>query len=105
MINKNRTDESLWILSNTLPIGKNQTDKLVKTFGQNVAIIIPDLLHKLGKVCLTYPEEFEGYLELIQKMIEYIREESNVNPLEFVDISMEEREELYKHMELQIAKT
>ncbi len=105
MINKNRTDECLWIFSNTLPIGENQTDKLVKTFGQNVAIIIPNLLSKLGKVCLTYPEEFEGYLELIQHMILYIREQTDENPLDSIDIPEDEKQKLMKHMELQLGKS
>lgn len=105
MINNDRARECFWIFSNTLPIGKNQTDKLVKTFGQNVSVIIPQLLSKIGQVCLTYPEEFDGYLDLIKNMIDYIREETNVNPLEFIDIPMEEREELFKHMELQIGKS
>ncbi len=104
MINSTRANECFWIFSNTLPIGKNQTDKLVQVFGQNVAVIIPNLLSKLGKICIEYPEEFEGYLDYIQQMIKYIREESDVNPIEFVEISEEEKEKLYKHMELQLGK-
>ena len=105
LINNIRANECFWIFSNTLPIGKNQTDKLVQTFGQNVAVILPDLLSKLGKVCLTYPEEFEGYLEYIQQMIKYIREETDVNPIEFIEINQEERDQMMKHMRIQIGKS
>ena len=104
MINNDRARECFWIFSNTLPIGKNQTDKLVKTFGENVSIIIPQLLSKIGQVCLTYPEEFDGYLELILKMILYIREDIDENPLEFIDVPEDEKEKLMKHMEIQIGK-
>ena len=105
MINKARADECFWLFSNTLPIGKNQTDNLVKVFGENIAPVLPELFSKFSKVCLQYPEEFEGYLELISKMIEYIREESDINPIEFVDIDQEERETLLKHMRIQIGKS
>ena len=104
MINETRAHECFWLFSNTLPIGKSQTDKLVKAFGQNVAVILPDLITRVGKVALTYPEDFEGYLEMIQQMIKYIREESDVNPIEFIDMVQEERERLQKHMELQLGK-
>ena len=104
MINENRLEECLWIFSNTLPIGKNQTDQLVKTFGENVAVIIPQLLSRIGKVCLENPEDFEGYLQLIEHMIKFIREESNENPMEWINIPEEEKEKMMKHMRIQIGK-
>ena len=102
MINKNRADECFWLFTNTLPIGKNQTDNLVKAFGENLAPVLPELFSKFAKVCLQYPEEFEGYLVLITNMISYIREETNINPIEFVEIDQEEKDNLMKHMRIQI---
>ncbi len=102
MINNNRAEECFWLFSNTLPIGKNQTDNLVKTFGENIAPVIPELFQKFSKVCLTYPNEFEGYLELIKNMIDYIREQTDVNPIEFIEIKQEERDQMMKHMRIQI---
>jgi len=105
MINENRARECFWLFSNTLPIGKNQTDNLVRAFGENLATILPELFSKFSKVCLQYPNDFEGYLELIQNMIDYIREETDVNPIEFVEISEEERELMLKHMRIQCGKS
>ena len=102
MINKNRADECFWLFSNTLPIGKNQTDNLVKVFGENLALVLPELMSKFSKVCLKNPEEFEGYLQLVEHMIKYIREESNENPMEWINIPEEEKEKMMKHMRLQI---
>ncbi len=102
MINKNRADECFWLFSNTLPIGKNQTDNLVKAFGENLAPVLPELMSKFSKVCLQYPDQFEGYLELIKSMIEYITEKTDVNPIEFIDINQEERDQMMKHMRIQI---
>ena len=102
MINKNRADECFWLFSNTLPIGQNQTDNLVKAFGENLAPVIPELFSKFSKVCLQYPEEFEGYLDLIKNMIDYIREETDINPIEFIEIKQEERDQMMKHMRIQI---
>jgi len=102
LINKNRADECFWLFSNTLPIGKNQTDNLVKAFGENLAPVLPELMSKFSKVCLQYPDQFEGYLELIKSMIEYITEKTDVNPIEFIDINQEERDQMMKHMRIQI---
>jgi len=105
LINKNRADECFWLFSNTLPIGKNQTDSLVKAFGENLAPVLPELFSKFSKVCLQYPDQFEGYLELIKNMIDYIREETNINPMEFIEIKVEERDLMMKHMRLQLGKS
>ncbi len=102
MINNLRAEECFWLFSNTLPIGKNQTDSLVKAFGENLAPVIPELMNKFSKVCLNYPEEFEGYLQLIEHMIKYIREESNENPIEWINIDEEEKDQMMKHMRIQI---
>jgi len=104
MINKNRADECFWLFSNTLPIGTNQTDNLVKAFGENLAPVLPELFSKFSKVCLQYPEEFEGYLQLIKHMINYITEESNENPMNWINIDEEEKEKMMKHMRIQIGK-
>ena len=104
MINKNRADECFWLFSNTLPIGENQTDNLVKAFGENLAPVLPELFSKFSKVCLQYPEEFEGYLDLIKNMIDYIREETDTNPIEFININEDERDQMMKHMRIQIGK-
>ncbi len=105
MINKNRAEESFWLFSKTLPIGKNQTDNLVKTVGANLAPYLPELFEKMAKVCLENPEEFEGYLELVKNMIDYIREESDVNPIEYVDHVPEEYETFKQAMRIQIGKS
>jgi len=102
LINNIRAEECFWLFSNTLPIGKNQTDNLVKAFGENLAPVLPELFSKFSKVCLNYPDEFEGYLELIKNMIDYIREETDVNPIEFIEIKQEERDQMMKHMRIQI---
>ena len=104
MLNKNRVDECFWIFSNTLPIGANQTKKLIEVFGEDVSKLLPELFSKLGKVCIQYPEEFEGYLDMIKHMIEYSREDTDQNPIEFVDISEEEKEKMLKHMRIQIGQ-
>ena len=102
MINNLRAEECFWLFSNTLPIGENQTDSLVKAFGENLAPVLPELMSKFSKVCLNYPNEFEGYLELIKNMIDYIREQTDVNPIEFIEIKQEERDQMMKHMRIQI---
>jgi len=104
MINKNRAVECFWLFSKTLPIGKNQTDNLVKAVGENLAPYLPELFDKMSKVCLENPDNFEGYLELIKNMIDYIREDSDLNPIEFVDHVPEEYETFKKAMEIQIGK-
>ena len=104
MINKNRVDECFWIFSNTLPIGSNQTKKLVEVFGEDVSKLLPELFSQLGKVCIQYPEEFEGYLDMIKHMIEYSQEKTDENPIEYVDIPEEEKEKMIKHMRIQIGE-
>jgi len=104
LINENRARECFWLFSNTLPIGKNQTENLVKTVGENLAPYLPELFDKFSKVCLDNPEDFEGYLELVQNMIKYIREETDVNPIKFVDHVAEEYETFKKVMEIQRGK-
>ena len=104
MINENRARECFWLLSNTLPIGKNQTDNLVKTVGENLAPYLPELFEKFAKVCIENPEDFEGYLELVENMIHYIREETDKNPIEFVDDVPEEYETFKKVLEIQHGK-
>jgi len=105
MINKNRARECFWLFSNTLPIGENQTDALVKNIGANLAPLLPEFIDKFSKVCLKFPEEFEGYLQLIEHMIKYIREESNQNPMEWINIPEDEKEKMMKHMRIQIGKS
>jgi len=102
LINENRAEECFWLFSNTLPIGKNQTDNLVKAFGENIAPVLPELFQKFSKVCLQYPEEFEGYLELIKNMIDYIREDTDTNPMEFINVDEEQLENMKKHMRIQL---
>lgn len=104
MLNENRVEECFWLFSNTLPIGENQTKKLVEAFGEDVSKLLPELFGKLGKVCSQYPEEFDGYLDLIKSMISYMREETNTNPIEFLDMVIEEQDRLKKHMEIQLGR-
>ena len=104
MLNESRVDECFWLFANTLPIGENQSKKLVEAFGEDVSKLLPELFGKLGSVCSQYPEEFDGYLDLIKNMIAYMRDETDTNPIEYLDMVNEEQEKLKKHMEIQLGR-
>jgi len=105
LLNEKRVDECFWLFANTLPIGENQTKKLVEAFGEDVSKLLPQLFSKLGNICGNNPEEFDGYLELIKNMIAYMRNETDRNPIEDLDMVSEEQEKLKKHMMIQIGES
>jgi len=82
---ENRVRECFWLFSQTLPIGTNQTNKLIETFGEDISKELPKLITKMSDVCFSYPEDFDGYLEFIMQAIQYMRGESDDLPE--VDVS------------------
>jgi len=95
---ENRVSEIFWLFGNILPIGKNQTQKLVQVFGEDVSKALPELFSKLGKVVHTYPEEFNGYLEFILQSIKYMRGETDNYP----DIDVSDYEKMLEKMRIQL---
>jgi len=95
---ENRVSEIFWLFGNILPIGKNQTQKLVQVFGEDVSKALPELFSKLGKVIHTYPEEFNGYLEFILQSIKYMRGETDNYP----DIDVSDYEKMLEKMRIQL---
>jgi len=95
---ENRVSEIFWLFGNILPIGKNQTKKLVEAFGEDVSKILPELFGKLGKIVHTYPEEFNGYLEFIVQAIAYMRGETDNYP----DIDVSDYEKMIQSMRIQL---
>jgi len=77
---ENRVRECFWLFSMSLPIGENQTQKLIDNFGEDISKELPKLISKMAQVCMTYPEDFDGYLEFIIQSIIYMRGDSDELP-------------------------
>lgn len=95
---ENRVSECFWLFGNTLPIGKNQTEKLIQSFGEDVSKLLPELFSKMSKVCMSYPVEFNGYLEFILQSIKYMRGESDDYP----EIDVSNYEQMIQAMRIQL---
>jgi len=100
LLDESRVRECFWLFANTLPIGENQTKALIQTFGEDISKMLPELFEKLGRICRTYPEEFEGYLEFIQQSISYMRGESDKTP----DVNTEDYEKMIQIMRIQLGE-
>lgn len=95
---ESRVSEIFWLFGNILPIGKNQTQKLIDVFGEDVSKVLPELFAKLGKVCHTYPEEFNGYMEFFVQSIKYMRGETD----EYPEIEVSDYHKMIQSMRVQL---
>jgi len=95
---ESRVSEIFWLFGNILPIGKNQTQKLIDVFGEDVSKALPELFGKLGKIVHTYPEEFNGYCEFFIQAIKYMRGETDNYP----DIDVSNYEKMLETMRIQL---
>jgi hypothetical protein len=93
-----RVSECFWLFGNILPIGENQTKKLVEAFGEDVSKMLPELFAKKSKISMTYPEEFNGYLEFILQSIKYMRGETDSYP----DIDVSDYDKMIQAMRIQL---
>lgn len=101
MLNNDRVKECFWLFSFTLPLGEEYRKKCVATFGEDLTKYLPQVFRNIQDVCLQYPEDFEGYLDLIFNMIKYMKNESDINPANYIDC---DPEKLKQYMEIELGK-
>ena len=97
---QNRVKECFWLFSQTLPIGQNQTNKLIDTFGEDISKALPQLITKMSDVCFSYPEDFEGYLEFISEAIQYMKGETDDLP----DVDVSDYNQMITQMRVQLGE-
>jgi len=84
----------------SLPIGENQTKKLIETFGEDISKMLPDLITRMAQVCMTYPEDFDGYLEFISQSIKYMRGETDEMP----ELDTDDYDRMIQRMKIQLGE-
>jgi len=100
LLSESRVRECFWLFSMSLPIGENQSKKLIETFGEDISKMLPQLISKMAQVCYTYPEDFEGYLEFILQSIKYMRGETDKLP----EIDVEDYNRMINQMRVQLGE-
>lgn len=85
MLDEDRVKECFWLLSKTLPFDEKTLSFAKDQFGEDLAKELPRLFDNIAKICMNYPDDFEGYLELIYNMIKYSTNETDENPAKFIE--------------------
>lgn len=100
MLIENRVKECFWLFAQTLPIGEKYRKTLIQNFGEDISKELPRLISKMGEVCFSYPEEFDGYLEFIIQSIKYMRGETDEMP----EIDADDYNRMINQMRIQLGQ-
>lgn len=99
MLDNIRVLEMWWLFARVLPLDEADLKNAGELFGVNFAKLLPETCNTLGNECSKNLESFDMYLTFIIQAINYMRKETNEQPI--IDHN---QEEIQKQMRESIAR-